>query len=106
MNSYKNVGVQTKGNLHLFVLNSPQTMVDSVSSENGESFAKVNRKAKASMNISSKYIVDSLVEQTVSSLGSASFVYNSTSNVVEHRFLRVARTLDIEENAYYVAKKE
>ncbi len=77
MNTYKNVGVQYKGNLNLFVSNSPQIMLQSASSENGESFAKVNRKVKASMDVQSKYVVDELVEQTVSSLGNASFVYNS-----------------------------
>ena len=47
------------------------------------------------------YGMDSLVEQTVTSVSGSSFVYNIDQNVVEHRFLRTARALEENENAHY-----
>ena len=76
-------------------------MFDSMSFKDNSTFAQVNRKVKKEMNVDSKFDEDSLADQTVSSLGSSSFVYNTELKTVEHRFLRVARTLDIEENARY-----
>ena len=61
---------------------------------------------KKENNVKSKYVVDTLVEQTVSSLGSASFVYNTDQNTIEHRFMRTARTLDENENAYFSRPKD
>ena len=70
-----------------------------------KSFAELNRQSKRVMNTPSKFVVDRLVEKTVSSLGGSSFVFDTSINTVEHRFLQNCRVLDIDERAYFNDKK-
>ncbi len=61
----------------------------------------MNREIKRDLNIKSRQEVDHLVEKTVSSLCGSSFVFDTTLNTIEHRFLNACRTLDIDERAYF-----
>jgi hypothetical protein len=46
------------------------------------------------MNVDSKYMADTLVDQTVGDMSASSFTFNIRTKTVEHKFLRPSRVLD------------